>query len=60
MSQSSAPANTAATTTTQPLDSIGFILGAITAAGGTIGFVKSGSIPSIAAGLSVGALVSPL
>jgi len=33
-----------------------YILGAITAGGGTMGYVKSGSIPSIVAGLTVGTL----
>ncbi|ESZ97949.1 putative UPF0136 membrane protein [Sclerotinia borealis F-4128] len=33
-----------------------YILGALTAGGGTMGYVKSGSIPSIAAGLTVGSL----
>jgi len=33
-----------------------FILGALTAGGGTYGFLKTGSVPSIAAGVTVGAL----
>merc|ERR1712098_965890 len=33
-----------------------FILGALTAGGGTFGYVKTGSIPSVAAGVTVGAL----
>ncbi|KAK2626743.1 hypothetical protein QTJ16_003918 [Diplocarpon rosae] len=33
-----------------------FILGALTAGGGTFGYFKTGSIPSVAAGVSVGAL----
>lgn len=34
-----------------------FILGALTSVGGIIGYVRTGSVPSIAAGLTVGALV---
>ncbi|CAG8983538.1 hypothetical protein HYALB_00004339 [Hymenoscyphus albidus] len=33
-----------------------YIIGALTAGGGTFGYLKSGSIPSIAAGLTVGTL----
>ncbi|KAH6689191.1 transmembrane protein 14C [Plectosphaerella plurivora] len=33
-----------------------YILGALTATGGTIGFLRTGSIPSIAAGCTVGLL----
>jgi len=33
-----------------------YIIGALTAGGGTFGYVKTGSIPSIAAGLTVGTL----
>ncbi|KAH7416994.1 putative UPF0136 membrane protein [Cadophora sp. DSE1049] len=33
-----------------------FILGALTAGGGTFGYIKTGSIPSVAAGVTVGAL----
>lgn len=33
-----------------------YILGALTAGGGTMGYVRTGSIPSIAAGLTVGSL----
>jgi len=40
----------------QSLDTIAFVLGAITAGGGTLGYIRTGSIPSIAAGGSVGAL----
>lgn len=32
-------------------------MGALTAGGGTFGYIKTGSIPSVAAGLTVGALV---
>ena len=41
----------------QSLDTIAFILGAITAGGGITGYVRTGSIPSITAGVTVGALV---
>ena len=41
----------------QSLDQTALILGALTATGGTVGFIKTGSMPSIAAGLTVGALV---
>ncbi|KAA8576490.1 hypothetical protein EYC84_006602 [Monilinia fructicola] len=33
-----------------------YILGALTAGGGTLGYVRTGSIPSVAAGLTVGSL----
>ncbi|PSS23132.1 hypothetical protein M430DRAFT_116990 [Amorphotheca resinae ATCC 22711] len=33
-----------------------FIVGALTAGGGTFGYIKTGSVPSIAAGLTVGSL----
>ncbi|KAI0996950.1 hypothetical protein K3495_g11234 [Podosphaera aphanis] len=33
-----------------------YILGALTAGGGTLGYVRTGSIPSVAAGVTVGAL----
>ncbi|KAJ4288015.1 hypothetical protein N0V90_012031 [Kalmusia sp. IMI 367209] len=39
-----------------PLDTIGLILGALTAGGGITGYVRTGSIPSVAAGVSVGTL----
>lgn len=35
-----------------------FILGALTGVGGIIGYARTGSVPSIAAGLTVGILVS--
>ncbi|KAI2618891.1 TMEM14-domain-containing protein [Hypoxylon sp. NC1633] len=38
------------------LEIIAYVLGALTAGGGTMGFVRTGSIPSIAAGLTVGLL----
>ena len=34
-----------------------YILGALTAGGGTFGYIKTGSVPSVAAGVTVGALV---
>jgi len=33
-----------------------YILGALTAGGGTFGYIKTGSIPSVAAGVTVGTL----
>ncbi|KAI1766171.1 transmembrane proteins 14C-domain-containing protein [Hypoxylon sp. FL1150] len=38
------------------LPNIAYVLGTLTAGGGTMGFVRTGSIPSIAAGLTVGLL----
>ncbi|KAI1461984.1 TMEM14-domain-containing protein [Annulohypoxylon moriforme] len=38
------------------LETIAFILGALTAGGGTMGYVKTGSLPSVAAGWTVGIL----
>ncbi|KAI5866965.1 TMEM14-domain-containing protein [Durotheca rogersii] len=38
------------------LEIIAYVLGALTASGGTIGYVRTGSVPSIAAGLTVGVL----
>ncbi|KAF2013369.1 TMEM14-domain-containing protein [Aaosphaeria arxii CBS 175.79] len=38
------------------LDTVALVLGSLTAGGGTIGYVRTGSIPSIAAGLTVGSL----
>jgi len=38
------------------LDQIAFALGAVTAGGGITGYVRTGSIPSVTAGVSVGAL----
>ncbi|KAL7628862.1 hypothetical protein AAE478_000377 [Parahypoxylon ruwenzoriense] len=35
------------------LETIAYILGALTAGGGTMGYVRTGSVPSIAAGLTV-------
>ena len=35
-----------------------YIIGALTAGGGTFGFIKTGSIPSVVAGLTVGTLVN--
>ncbi|RDW85044.1 putative UPF0136 membrane protein [Coleophoma cylindrospora] len=40
----------------QPLETPAYIIGALTAGGGTFGFIKTGSVPSIAAGLTVGIL----
>ncbi|KAF7551680.1 hypothetical protein G7Z17_g4848 [Cylindrodendrum hubeiense] len=41
---------------TTTIQIIGYVLGALTAGGGTMGYVKSGSLPSIIAGCSVGFL----
>ncbi|KAI1323231.1 transmembrane proteins 14C-domain-containing protein [Xylariaceae sp. FL0255] len=38
------------------LDNIAYLLGALTAGGGTMGYVRTGSVPSIAAGMTVGLL----
>ncbi|KAI9662433.1 MAG: hypothetical protein M1821_008600 [Bathelium mastoideum] len=38
------------------LSQIAYILAALTAGGGTMGYVRTGSVPSIAAGGTVGAL----
>jgi uncharacterized membrane protein (UPF0136 family) len=43
--------------TDQGIETPAYILGALTAGGGTFGYIKTGSVPSIAAGLTVGALV---
>lgn len=40
----------------QSLDNIAYVLGALTAGGGTMGYVRTGSVPSIAAGCTVGLL----
>ncbi|KAI1120913.1 transmembrane proteins 14C-domain-containing protein [Nemania abortiva] len=38
------------------LENIAYVLGALTAGGGTMGYVRTGSVPSIAAGVTVGLL----
>ncbi|KAF1811361.1 hypothetical protein P152DRAFT_474955 [Eremomyces bilateralis CBS 781.70] len=38
------------------LDNIALVLGGLTAGGGIIGYARTGSIPSVAAGVTVGAL----
>ncbi|EFX06096.1 upf0136 domain containing protein [Grosmannia clavigera kw1407] len=38
------------------LDTQAYLLAALTASGGVVGYAKTGSVPSIAAGLTVGAL----
>jgi len=48
--------NNKLTLTTQSLDQIAFFLGVLTAGGGITGYVRTGSIPSVAAGCTVGAL----
>ncbi|CZT03032.1 hypothetical protein WAI453_012238 [Rhynchosporium graminicola] len=40
----------------QGIETPAFIIGAVTASGGTYGYLKTGSIPSVAAGVTVGAL----
>ncbi|KAI1733885.1 transmembrane proteins 14C-domain-containing protein [Xylaria scruposa] len=40
----------------QALENIAYVLGALTAGGGTMGYVRTGSVPSIAAGVTVGLL----
>jgi hypothetical protein len=34
-----------------------YIIGALTAGGGTFGYIKTGSVPSVVAGVTVGTLV---
>lgn len=41
---------------TQPSETTAIILSGLTSVGGIIGYARTGSIPSVAAGLSVGAL----
>ena len=43
----------------QSLDNVALFLGALTAGGGITGYVRTGSVPSVAAGVTVGALVRP-
>lgn len=43
--------------TIKSLGNIALILGALTAGGGITGYVRTGSVPSIAAGCTVGLLV---
>lgn len=43
---------------TQGIETPAFILGLLTAGGGITGYVRTGSIPSVTAGVTVGALVS--
>ncbi|KAF2836496.1 UPF0136 domain protein [Patellaria atrata CBS 101060] len=38
------------------LENIGFLLGALTAGGGITGYLRTGSVPSVAAGVTVGTL----
>jgi uncharacterized membrane protein (UPF0136 family) len=40
----------------QSSENIAYLLGALTATGGTIGYIRTGSVPSIAAGVTVGLL----
>jgi hypothetical protein len=48
-----------ANTPNQSLDTVALILGTLTAGGGITGYARTGSVPSIAAGVTVGALVCP-
>jgi hypothetical protein len=41
----------------ESLDNIALFLGALTAGGGITGYVRTGSVPSVAAGVTVGVLV---
>lgn len=41
----------------QGIETPAYILGALTAGGGTFGYIKTGSIPSVVAGVTVGTLV---
>lgn len=50
--------NINSTNTTQSLENVAFILSALTAGGGITGYARTGSIPSVTAGVAVGALVS--
>jgi len=43
--------------TAQGIELPAYIIGALTAGGGTFGYLKTGSLPSIIAGLTVGSLV---
>lgn len=40
-----------------PIDTIALVLGALTAGGGIAGYARTGSVPSVAAGVTVGSLV---
>ncbi|KAF2186866.1 hypothetical protein K469DRAFT_725544 [Zopfia rhizophila CBS 207.26] len=39
-----------------PLSTIALVLGALTAGGGITGYIRTGSVPSVAAGVTVGTL----
>src|SRR4051794_37041598 len=41
----------------QGIETSAFIIGVLTAGGGTFGYIKTGSIPSVTAGVTVGVLV---
>jgi hypothetical protein len=53
----SLPVGIYANTFPKSLDNVALFLGALTAGGGITGYVRTGSIPSVAAGITVGALV---
>jgi len=38
------------------IENVAYFVGALTAGGGTFGYIKTGSVPSITAGLTVGTL----
>lgn len=46
-------------TTLQAVETPAFVLAALTAGGGITGYARTGSVPSIVAGVLVGTLVSP-
>ena len=41
-----------------PVDSLGYMFGAVVAAGGAMGYVKKRSVPSLVAGLAFGSLAA--
>ena len=41
-----------------PVDYLGYIFGAVVAAGGAMGYVKKRSVPSLVAGLAFGSLAA--
>ena len=43
---------------TMPVDYLGYMFGAVVAAGGAMGYVKKRSVPSLVAGLAFGGLVA--
>lgn len=49
--------HTILTSLPQGVETTAYIIGALTASGGTLGYVRTGSVPSVVAGVTVGALV---